>query len=639
MAPFDKQPSLARAFSLFAAWDRQTATVAADELAQCLSGLGRSQRLHHSWRSSLLTGCRFPVEFAFSSLSDTAIRYCTEVDTVEVSPDTRLDRALTLLDKFDSPPFEQSVLTTFKQIQDNSNLRFGAWLGARYSKNSRQYKLYFDLGSPVDEQAKALLTQYLGQQPVLDEQLAKLVMIGKTPDSDGIEFYFEMHQPTITREQISQLLNRAGMNGRQNELNDMLDEARSYSSSLNKAGWPDSTYGFSLAVSAKGKVDVVTVFTFADHLIGGDGEIRKAVLSMAEKRHWQLPFYAQMSEPFCSQPYRYQYHNIIGFALTRNGNSGISISLAPPGELGEPPVLLQPNQTHVENAHPTDSADPALLLKQILAAQAPSGAFVSYVTLDDGKTVPDENAFVTAKVLRYLHTQTPTQALMDAQQRALDFLQGCEVADNPGGYSFWPHDAHPRWMGTNRLPADVDDTSVIACELYRYGRINLTQLQHSADSICRYRVERVNKTRYPWKHPDCLNTWMQHNYQPNLTDCIVNINALALLHQAQTAKGLCYYNSGATVNDGLAWAKDSLQRLMQLTPYYPNPTEMYFALKYATDQGVAELNDSFSAFRQCWQGTIMNNYRPDTPVYSREDGIILWTAPVLYQARKFFYRF
>ena len=301
MKPFATQPSLARAFSLFANWDLQIAEQAAADLQQCLSGLSQSQRLRHSWRSSLLTGCRFPVEFAFSSLSDSAIRFCSEVDAPEVAPETRLDRALTLLARCNSPTLEQPLLALIKQIQHAGKLSFGTWLGARYSKNTRQFKLYFDLTSPTPRQAYTLLRQYFSHTETLDE-LAKLVMIGKVPGSDTIEFYFELYATSISHDNIVRLMTAVNLPQQAEQLIALLNEARQYSSSLQRQQLPSSTYGFSLALSATGEVTVFSLFTFADHLIGGDGEIRHAVLSMAKQHGWKLPFYEEFSEPLVTYP-------------------------------------------------------------------------------------------------------------------------------------------------------------------------------------------------------------------------------------------------------------------------------------------------------------------------------------------------
>ncbi len=640
--PFAHQPSLLRAFDVFAGWDRQTAGQAAADLQHCLSGLYRSQRLHNSWNSSLLTGCRFPVELAFSSLSDTPIRFCTEIDSPEVEPASRLDKVFTLLEQLGSESFEQAFMAKCKAIQASGKIRFGAWLGGKYGKDSHNFKLYLDLSEPVADLAKDLVCQYLGSQPLMDESEAKLVMIGKETGSQGIEFYYEMVKPALSREQISALLARVNMSERFDDLVGLVDETRAFSSSQSKQQWPETTYGFSLALAADGTVQVLTLFTFADHFIGGDGEIRHAVLSLADKYGWQLPLYRQISEPFTAKPYRYEFHNIISFSLTKSGKTGLSISLAPPGDVGEPPTQLQPAANNIAVRPIVTDPDKShtRLIDDILDSQTPSGAFTSFVTLSNGKTVMDENGFVTAKVLRCLKAAEPTLRLQQARQKALDFLQRCEVPDKPGAFSFWPNDGHPHWMGEDRLPPDIDDTSVISVELYQHGRIDKICLHHIAvNNINAYRLESVNKTRYPWKHSGCFNTWMDHNYQPNPVDCIVNINALILLELTGVTNGLPYFSSKNTIKDGLDWACDSLKRLLSLTPYYPNPTELYFALKNADDQGLTVLDASFSAFSQLWQETIISHYQADTPVYCREDGVIIWTAPVLFKARQLFYQF
>ncbi len=497
--------------------------------------------------------------------------------------------------------------------------------------------------------AKEIVSSYLGNEPILPETDGSLVMIGKVAGSWAIEFYYDMTGSTITLKQISALLKRIGMEDRFSDLMTLANKARSFSSSLEKEQWPDTTYGFSMAVEPDGTVTVFTIFTFADYFVGGDGETRHAVLSLADQYGWDFSLYGQLTKPFIRSPYKYEYHNIISFAVAGNNETGLAISLSPPGpvksELTDAPGTILdrnikplkpfPNQETTARKITPDGE----LLEEIIACQCDSGAFLSHVTLDNGNEVPDENGFVTAQVLRYLADIPRSDTLDRAREKALDFLLTCEIETRPGAFSFWPQNAHPQWMGATRLPPDVDDSSIISLELYKHKRRDYYYIQHVASTvILPYRLETVNKTLHPWKHSGCFNTWLDHDHQPNPVDCCVNVNALTLLTVAGVVNRLPYFSAIDMVNDGLGWAGDSLQRVLTLTPYYPNPTELYFSIKNALAHNVSALGESFALFKEQWEETLLTNYRENTPVYSREDGIILWTAPVLFKARKLFYK-
>ncbi len=113
---FNKHSSLKSALSIFSEYYPQVTDRVGKDLNLLLKGIHSSQRLQYAWKSSLLTGNRFPVELAFSSSGNSIIRYCTEIDSPEVDTKTRLDLAFRLLDELGAPQFDEHFMATCKEI-------------------------------------------------------------------------------------------------------------------------------------------------------------------------------------------------------------------------------------------------------------------------------------------------------------------------------------------------------------------------------------------------------------------------------------------------------------------------------------------------------------------------------------------
>src|ERR1044072_8148896 len=103
-------------------------------------------------------------------------------------------------------------------------------------------------------------------------------------------------------------------------------------------------------------------------------------------------------------------------------------------------------------------------MDDLLAEQAPSGAFPCVIDWGGGRSRRDENGFATALVLRRIRRLGWSSPGRD---RALDFLESCAV-EPPGAFAFWPPPARPPWAAGT--PPDADDTAVIPLELYACGR-------------------------------------------------------------------------------------------------------------------------------------------------------------------------
>lgn len=110
-------------------------------LAQRLGVVGRSAWPEVAWRFSRLTNTGMPVEFAWSS-REAALRCTMEVAPPETPDHERLALAARLLDWETDP---ELLYAPWQALQQGHELRFGAWLGARFSSDGSTTKLYIDL--------------------------------------------------------------------------------------------------------------------------------------------------------------------------------------------------------------------------------------------------------------------------------------------------------------------------------------------------------------------------------------------------------------------------------------------------------------------------------------------------------------
>lgn len=275
-------------------------------------------------------------------------------------------------------------------------------------------------------------------------------------------------------------------------------------------------------------------------------------------------------------------------------------------------------------------------LDALLAAQAAGGAFASFVHLPQA-TLLDCNAFVTALVLRTLRRPLteagPGCAWELVRERALDFLESCESAAEPGSFRFWPHDATPAWIGG--IPEDADDTAICALELVRHGRRPADFLRQVACKVLlKRRLREVEPPAPEWLRRGVFVTWLRDDPRANLVDCCVNANVVALFAAANMRHLPGYAEACGMIAQAITWVGGSMPRAKCITPFYPHPAELYYAVEHAVECGAAELSASLALVRD-WDSCAAAGDPENRPVCSSAYGGVYWTAPVLQAARGF----
>jgi len=268
-----------------------------------------------------------------------------------------------------------------------------------------------------------------------------------------------------------------------------------------------------------------------------------------------------------------------------------------------------------------------------LVSQSESGAIISYVERG-GERRLDQNNFITALWLRELRMRGLDQlSIFDKPQAlALDYLENSAstVSDNAQTYGFWSEQLRPEWLA--RIPDDIDDTAIVNNELLLAGRISSKTLKrnfyHILNSVRVPKHSVYNSIYRPsWVSPGCYYTWLPSTHsQENIIDVCANTNVVALLAKlnAKTAPG--YQAACETIFNAIKWATKNVSRLPAITPYYPSPFELFFALEHAIQCGAHELIASHELLRSLLEDACI---KPTSAICSSVFGNTVWSCDAI----------
>lgn len=274
------------------------------------------------------------------------------------------------------------------------------------------------------------------------------------------------------------------------------------------------------------------------------------------------------------------------------------------------------------------------MLNTVLSAQSANGAFPSTVHVGNHQ-YQDYNGFVTAQVVRALNNTPDSLPLNNTKERALDFLQKCELVNQPGVFGFWPEENRPSWA--RYLPADTDDTAIILLEMVKCGRIEQKKIKEIVCNVLiSHRLRFIQEPAPPWIHKGVFLTWLGKGNRQNIIDCCVNANVVALMSYASLQHLPGYREACDMIEDGITWAGDELKRVHTLTPFYPHPVEFILAVKNAIQCGVKKLERSlFMMEKARWiKDCSSDEQQIQRSVCGSAYGKIYWTSSVLHMARK-----
>ena len=282
--------------------------------------LDRWHATRNGSHDSELTGDGFPVEFVFSSL-DTAVRYTSEVAGPGLAPGQRLRCACDLLGALGQP-----AAFPLPTLQEGcAGLRWGAWIGGRHTSASDRYKLYAEAPESLTPAARSELDHALGgYRTLLESHAYVLRMTGFDPASGNLEFYF--YGRAMEPQELRKLLFFSGLASQEEDFFSLLEEASQHPARLRL---PGTQHGLSVSLGRGGDVETFTFFVFARSLFGTDISTRSSLLTLSERRGWNLEQYAAVSATVQRRQGPGPYHGIVSFIVKRRNPLGVSVGLRP----------------------------------------------------------------------------------------------------------------------------------------------------------------------------------------------------------------------------------------------------------------------------------------------------------------------
>lgn len=593
-------------------------TTLAPEIARFSQARLASGCLAAAFNTSLLAYNGCPLEFTVSSAKPQALSCTLDPFLPRYAEDRGIAAFYRHCQRITAAPTEaspQPYLEAVKSMQRQTEepLRFGSWLGRKYTPEGVKTKVYSEVLSGGHGE-----TGWPGGMASPPPHACKeiglaLLMMGYYPQlpASPLEYYYQWHSARITHADIAEVMHFFGCGDLFPALSPLLE--RALRQTLRDEGFPHTTYGFSLVYSPNGELESFTLFTIASSFFGDNQRVFPGVEALLAPGGQSMPLLRRA----IAERVPLQF-NVVGFSVDRQGNENISCTFSPQNaRFDTQPVRQSPS--------PEPAARPDLTA--LLEQQCASGAFISHVRTPDGRWHRDENAFVTAQVLRTLAYTRQTAPYIE---KALDFLLTCEV--RPFHFSFWPAAAHPAWMANQSICADIDDTAIITELLYKFGRISLAQLRQTVAHMNAYQVHRVDPRQsamqHQWAECQSFHTWMKDDNDIRQLDCCVNTNALILLNVLRTETGVvapAYLRILQMLNRAVQWCGDSYDRLSTLIPYYAHPHEWRVVLEYARQRGIPQLTPVIDALAS-WQRPAD---RLESPLYRRHDGRFLWTSACL----------
>lgn len=589
----------------------------APEIARFSQERLASGGLAAAFNTSLLAYNGCPLEFTVSTSKPQALSctldpflpyYAEERRTADFV--RRYQQIVTSSSQDDAETYFDAVRE--RQSQSAQPLRFGSWLGRKYAPEGVKTKVYSEVHSDgFDNISCPGAAENLSAAACREAGLSLLMVGYYLQPASPREYYFQWHSAHITHADIAAVMRFFDCESLLPALKPLLDQA--LQQTLNGLVFPPTTYGFSLVFGQGGKPESFTLFVMAASFFGDNQRVFPGVRALLTQNGHTLPLLQQV----VAEQIPVQF-NVAGISVDMQGRHGISCTFSPQNSRFQT-VPVRPSPPSVRT--------PRLSLKALLAQQSACGAFVSHVRTPDGRWHQDENAFITAQVLRTLEYNPQTAPHIE---KALDFLTTCET--RPHHFSFWPPAAHPEWMANLKICADIDDTAIITELLYQSGRLSLTQVRQTLSHMNSYQVRKVDPRQpapqHQWAECQSFYTWMQDENTLSRLDCCVNTNALILLHTLTDEDHPlppAYQRIIQMLNQALQWSGDDYDRLSALTPYYAHPGEWHATLMYARQAGIPQLTPLIHALSR-WR---LPACQRESPLYRRHDGRYLWTSPCL----------
>ncbi|MBE3640497.1 hypothetical protein [Mangrovicoccus algicola] len=261
-----------------------------------------------------------------------------------------------------------------------------------------------------------------------------------------------------------------------------------------------------------------------------------------------------------------------------------------------------------------------MMFAPIRAHQRPDGAFLSQAAASVGRGADAGSGIATALCLELLWPRREAPELAPVLRAALDYLERCEIAGQPGAYG-----GHAGARGP-----DLRASVLISGILYRFGRRSLADLQMVyRRMLVPARIEDLGGAPMPWLDYDVFGR--KAGAAGPVADLVANLDALAMLHQlGQPMAEIPAIR--LMLARGMVWAGSSMTRMRALMPDHPEPAELLWAIERAERAGVEGLSHFAASLRRLdWLCRALETAEP--PLVGCEDGQG-WSCALLHDLRR-----
>jgi hypothetical protein len=272
----------------------------------------------------------FPIEVSFVS-NDPSLRITTEVTGPETHPAERLAVAEEIFTELNGSPIPPELSKFVHAIQQDSFLKYGAWMGSRHNNCGNSFKLYMEIPcSPHNSPEVKAWERAIIDRPSI--RPVRLRMIGYNGGSNTLELYYDTNY--LWPQDLSSLMSPMGL---QEQAKDVLDNLfQAYRRPVNWELPSGSDYGFSYTIpcpytnSNTKHINVFTLYTFANALFGGDHSIRAAILELSQRQGWNSSLYAEISRPIAHKRGFITHHGVFGIVVLPEKSPEVTFGLTLP---------------------------------------------------------------------------------------------------------------------------------------------------------------------------------------------------------------------------------------------------------------------------------------------------------------------
>jgi hypothetical protein len=177
----------------------------------------------------------------------------------------------------------------------------------------------------------------------------------------------------------------------------------------------------------------------------------------------------------------------------------------------------------------------------------------------------------------------------------------------------------------------------MALLLWHADRLSLEEARRLAcRTVVTHRLAAVVHPGPAWVRVGAFKTWMRPGIEPDMADCTVNANILALLAAVGLRTVPGYRQAVMMIEDAVLWSAEDAARAEVLSPFYPAAGELVLAVEAAVAQGARELRPVLFAINASpmWRRLREQACAAEPVICGSPYGLMRWTCVAVGAARR-----